>query len=401
MSSMRSQTRNVGPATCALCKALITPMNDSREHIVPNAIGGRRIVTGFICEKCNNTKGSTWDSALYNQLHAICILLGIRRQRGIVRPIPVETTGGETLLLHSDGKLSIQHGSVSVDEVDGTKKLQVRARTVQELRRMTPGIVRKYPSLDAKTIVEQSTTTRRSIDDALHFPLRFGGHTVGRSIVKSVMALASDAGVNIDECEHAREYLLSDAGPCFGYFNDVDVVDNRPSGIFFHCVFVHGDPANGRIVGYVEYFGYQRVFVCLSNSYKGEEFERCYAIDPVSGRELDLKISVSSLPTDTDAVYEYKRVSRERLTAAANALMEYCVKQGERRVLDEAVREAWTAACEHCGVSEGDELSEVQAKEFSRVVAERIAPAFLQLLTSRQFTAETWRHILQTIKDAE
>ena len=38
---------------CVLCESQITDGNDSRKHLIPNAIGGRRKVRGFLCNICN------------------------------------------------------------------------------------------------------------------------------------------------------------------------------------------------------------------------------------------------------------------------------------------------------------------------------------------------------------
>ncbi|RMM38858.1 hypothetical protein ALP33_200150 [Pseudomonas amygdali pv. lachrymans] len=47
---------------CYLCSEPLTFQNDSGEHIIPNSIGGKREVKGFICGACNGAAGETWDS---------------------------------------------------------------------------------------------------------------------------------------------------------------------------------------------------------------------------------------------------------------------------------------------------------------------------------------------------
>ena len=48
---------------CFLCKVPLTSENDSKEHIIPQSIGGRKKVKGFICQDCNSTTGQEWDSS--------------------------------------------------------------------------------------------------------------------------------------------------------------------------------------------------------------------------------------------------------------------------------------------------------------------------------------------------
>ncbi|MBB3212453.1 5-methylcytosine-specific restriction endonuclease McrA [Herbaspirillum sp. Sphag1AN] len=54
---------------CQLCRDELNHSNDSKEHIIPNAIGGKKKVSGFICKSCNNKAGETWDAELASQLN--------------------------------------------------------------------------------------------------------------------------------------------------------------------------------------------------------------------------------------------------------------------------------------------------------------------------------------------
>ncbi len=65
---------------CTLCSCSLTADNNTEEHIIPNAIGGRKKVQGFICRTCNSESGSEWDNELARQLNPLSIHLGIRRQ---------------------------------------------------------------------------------------------------------------------------------------------------------------------------------------------------------------------------------------------------------------------------------------------------------------------------------
>ena len=58
---------------CALCDIIITNENDTKEHIVPNAIGGRKKIKGFICRACNSTSGDSWDKELAKQLNPLSL----------------------------------------------------------------------------------------------------------------------------------------------------------------------------------------------------------------------------------------------------------------------------------------------------------------------------------------
>jgi 5-methylcytosine-specific restriction endonuclease McrA len=48
---MEEKGRPVGQ--CVLCENTITAETESEEHLIPNALGGRKKVSGFLCRDCN------------------------------------------------------------------------------------------------------------------------------------------------------------------------------------------------------------------------------------------------------------------------------------------------------------------------------------------------------------
>ena len=178
--------------------------------------------------------------------------------------------------------------------------------------------------------MRNASDNREYSEDAFCIDLRFGGPLAGRSVVKSCLALAYKVGLNIDDCEHAKNYLLSDGNACFGYFNEKDVVINRPQNTFFHCVYVCGDPKNKQVLAYAEYFGYQRIVVCLSSNYVGKKFSHVYAIDLVTGKELDIEINLEIGPEEIPDIYAYKKVDWNVTKRALEALLAVWKEKDEK-----------------------------------------------------------------------
>ena len=94
------------PMTCAFCDKPISSSNKSREHIIPQSIGGTRTVGSFICRECNSTSGQTWDSDLFDQLRYFCLKFDIARQKGATPSYIFRTAGGASVRMHSGGRLS-------------------------------------------------------------------------------------------------------------------------------------------------------------------------------------------------------------------------------------------------------------------------------------------------------
>jgi hypothetical protein len=332
---------------CVLrCGNVIAADNSSKEHIILNAIGGRKVVSGFICDCCNHGTGATWDAELTRQLNPISLLLGIRRTRGNVPSQVFPTSDGGQVQLNHDGRMTIARPQVE-RTVDGNNThVRVHARSKQELRRVIKGILRKhYPQKigELDDLVATAQDVSRYSDAMFRIDLEFGGPEAGRSLVKSAVALTFDAGVDPHECDLALDYLQKGSGkPCFGYYYDPDndVVIDRPSKTPFHCAHVTGNPDTAMILGYIEFYGLHRMVMCLSESYSGKAFRNTYALNPVTGGQLALDIELEMSNSDIRSVYNYEKFDEETRDLAAINLFDYICEIDFDKALDRAIASA-------------------------------------------------------------
>ena len=324
----------MGIQQCTLCGRTLTSANSGKEHIIPNAIGGRKTVTEFICRRCNSETGTNWDAELARQLQPLSLLLGIKRKRGDGGPKIFPTSSGGEVELHADGKMTATKPSHEITTDGNTTQLNIRARSTEELRKLLKGWQRKYPALRDRSMADlMSAAQARSCyrPDLTGIPLGFGGEKSGRSLVKSAMALVCAEGIDPKACDLALEYLTKDnAQPCFGYFydKDRDLVVNRPVGRPFHCVYVKGDSVTGMILGYVEFYGLHRMVLCLSESYSGRDFQNLYAIDPVKGEEILIDIDLSLPMSEVRSAFDYEKYDVDVLLSAVNSLFGHIVEAG-------------------------------------------------------------------------
>lgn len=256
---------------CALCPDTLSAKNKTKEHIIPNAIGGRKKTTGFICNNCNNKLGGDWDSDLAKQLNWFCLAVGINRERGESPKQIVQTIEGEMYWMLKDGSFTPEKSSYSEEDLGGKIKIDLTAKTIEEAKQRLKGISRKYPKFDVKTALSELELTTNYLDSPLHVRLSLGGPNAGRSLVKTAYAFASECGVSHAQCEKALEYLLNPKAEAipFGLAYLSDLVDGRPKDRIFHCVSLHGDPKKMRLWSYIEYFGIFRIVVLLSERYAG------------------------------------------------------------------------------------------------------------------------------------
>jgi hypothetical protein len=131
---------------CVLCENTITAETESEEHLIPNALGGRKKVSGFLCRDCNSRTGDSWDAALAAQLLPLCLLMDISRERGEPPPLKVETTAGERLSIGPNGSPSLSSPEfVATPLPSGGTQYQIKPRTMAEARRIVTDLKRKHP----------------------------------------------------------------------------------------------------------------------------------------------------------------------------------------------------------------------------------------------------------------
>ena len=373
----------MGIQQCILCGRTLTAANSGKEHVIPNAIGGRKKVVGFICKNCNNVTGTEWDAELVRQLQPLSLLLEIKRQRGSVKALVLPTSSGGKIRLHSDGKMTPAIPSNEEIPDGNVTHLRVTAGSRKELKEQLKGMQRKHPSLQKRNVGDLlSIAQERShySSDLIQIPLEFGGIRAERALVKSALALVYDAGIDPGVCALALDYLTQDnAQPCFGYFydKDRDLVVNRPVGRPFHCVYVKGDSGTGTILGYVEFYGLHRMVLCLSNSYSGRDFQNLYAIDPVKGEEILIDINLSLPMSEVRSAFDYEKYDVDVLLSAVNSLFGHIVEADFKRERERVIRDAVQYAFEDRDTEPGEDLSDDQAHQIIEKIMEKLTP-FIQ-----------------------
>lgn len=365
---------------CALCDETITSQNDTKEHLIPNAIGGRKKIKGFICESCNNSSGKDWDSELAKQLNPLSLFFGISRERGEVPSQLFETTGGDNLKLNVDGSMDIEkpiYNETPMESGVGVR-IQIRARSMPEAKRMLQGAQRKYPQIDLNNVLENAIPQSSYCPDMLHFNFSFGGHEAGRSIVKSALALAVSSGIPAEACTEATNYLKNDeAEACFGYFYEKDLITNRPKGIPLHCVSIKGCSKTKQMIGYVEYFGVQRVILCLSSTYEGPDISDTYAINPITGEELTLLIDLNLSNHEIREAYDYKKIPQGSIEAAFDEVLPTGMKASYEKEKNRVINEAIKHAFGNCGAKEGEKLMPEHLNKLTGLIMEKLEPFIL------------------------
>lgn len=370
---------------CFHCDDDIGDHNDSEEHIIPRAIGGRLTVSGFICRSCNSRTGEKWDSPLAAQLNPLSLLLQIQRQGGDVPAQKFKTITGQEIKLHHDGSMSLPIPQIHRTIENGVDTIHVSASSQKVVRQAIRGIRRKEKlniDLESLTGIMDRMET---LDDPITMSLDFGGPDAGRSIVKTALSFAVKNGISAYDCDLAIRYLNDPQGEaCFGYYYESDLISGRPEDRVIHCVALNGNPDTGMLVGYVEYFSSRRMVVMLSDRYTGMPVHNIYAIDPVLAQRLDLGFNMTLSRADIDASYDYKKIPPNSMEGAFSFALSVAKKNEFNKKRDEAINDGINYAMEKLGLGESDELQESQIALFTGYMWERLGPFLRQHMPSRK-----------------
>ena len=373
---------------CAICDTEITLASDSREHIIGNAIGGRRRVRGFLCNGCNCKAGHNWDEVTAHQLNWLSLHLGVKRQRGAVQAGDFVTVSGKPVRIHPEGHLTFPNAPPEIRETGSTVEIRARVRTRDEAQQLLRGMKRRYPTLDLEQAAAGLVEEESYLGEMVGATCNFGGPQSGRSVVKAAFALAVDSGVIAQSCELARRYLQSDEGePCFGYYYRRDLVTNRPLDTAFHCVAIRGDAGSGRLFGYVELFSVCRMIVGLSERYSGPPVSACYAIDPNTGKELMLNVDLSLAEDHFRSTIGNEDDYTAGLVEAFQRVVGIAQRRSFAREQKRVVEAAYRAAVAKLGFAPGHELSADDITALSQEIVSRMRPFLGQLISLRRATA--------------
>ncbi|WP_447042553.1 HNH endonuclease [Vreelandella sp. H-I2] len=363
---------------CNICGCSIDKNNDTREHLIPQSIGGRLKVKGFICRKCNSESGDKWDFDLADSLNPLNLLCRVRRER---KPPPsqvFQTVGGASLEWNANGSYKPSKPTFSKIETNEGFNINIVARDIKEARSILKGQLKKHPNIDVEKILTQAKVESVYSSDPLEINLNFGGHLTGRSLIKSALCLVYCSGIDTRFCNLAFSYLNgTDDQCCWGYYNVTDLVLNREKGLSYHCVYVKGDSVSGLITAYIEYFGCYRMVACLSDCYTGEAFSNLYAIDPVTGDLVDLSIDLSFTYSEILDIYDYKKVDFSLQKEIFENIVERAMANSFEAEKNRVINEALEYAFENCSIQEGYITEPSQMQEIIDLTMEKMKPFLL------------------------
>lgn len=277
--------------TCFLCSVELAGETSSREHIIPNGIGGQLKSCGLLCEKCNKDCGGTIDAALVNQLLPMTNALNVVRERDDTPKVRVTLESGERLWRDADGNMRHVGAPPTVIERDGKMSISFTASSKAEVRKHLRGLKRKHPKLDVEATMAnvQMRVTRVNKRMTFAFP-ELGGADAFRAIIKIAVSYYLHVGGRADLIREAIDAVAQAGFPPLtrvGWLYAIDPRPDRNDDAVLHALAIASDE-HGGLHAYVELFSAFRFTVRLADAYAGPPIRAAYAYDVCTRKEVEI-----------------------------------------------------------------------------------------------------------------
>ncbi|MGB4101455.1 MAG: HNH endonuclease [Alphaproteobacteria bacterium] len=363
---------------CIFCENDLGP-NTPPEHILLNALGGRKTTTQVDCSQCNHDFGDSIDKVITAQVPILRNMLQLDSGTGKAPPMIKNIQAGDDKFnLRNDGspELNIRPFLTSTD-ADGNTQIQITVQNIEDIKRFLPHIAAQIGCTEEKLIENLQNSQAMFVSQnlgAVHFPLSFGGPEPIRSISKSCMVLwatlVGNEELRSPPYSHVRHFVKNGDD---NFNRNRSFLDSRllpqseklstDYGPLFNFIYVTSNDA-GRVVGHFTLYNMVSWCVVLAES----------------GGTPNKKIGLISNPIDpsvwSDQIAEEINIDSEWLEKPDHQLqkaksrieevIKYYLSSGRKRELDRITNEVF----KKYGVEEDDDVIAVDQESNGQLLRE-------------------------------
>jgi hypothetical protein len=280
---------------CYRCQGIITDENESVEHVIPNALGGKLKSKKLLCNVCNPFYGNTIDKELANSVKEMCNFLMIDRERGEPQRIKGETKSGESYFLSVGGTPTKVKPEIKETREGNQVNLKFTAGYEEQYRTIAKGFIRKYPQLTIEDFSNARNVEDVYMTEPLNFKLHIGGPAVFRAVTKIAVNLFILGGGDPEHILHLLPFLdgklsESEAKNFVWLHYPEDPLHRYLEGEVSHVVQIIGNPEERLLYAFVELFNNQSFIIKLNDQYDGDRISESYAYDLLKRIEIPVNI---------------------------------------------------------------------------------------------------------------
>lgn len=372
------------------------------EHVLLNALGGRKTTTQVICSACNNRFGNGIDKALTDQVEVIRNTLQMKSGTGSAAPMLRKVqAGGEILNIRGDGTLEPVVKPFSfMERPDGSFNVEINARSLEEIDRLIPNIAASLRMPEENIRSQLLAAKARAVErrpGIAHFTLSFGGHDAIRSAAKACMVLwALKAGNNElrqQPYNAVRRFVMAGSEDFLKTRTALDVrlLDNVDQvkasyGPLFNLIYVRSNKL-GQVIGHFTFYNVLGFQIVLAENSGVPNESIGLVSNPLSPLDWsDEAAALFDVPFDWLDRPEYGdtfETQRERVCEVMRIYVDRSRPKELHRIVD--------AVCKKYGLGEDDPVpEELRSRVFSEISA-RVAAHALNLPFEEAITEDQLR----------
>ena len=278
---------------CYVCDDEINEENESEEHIIINAIGGKLKSKKLICTICNTDFGEDIDSYLAKQLNDFSNMINVKRDRGQAQIIKAKKMSGEEFHLDIGGKPRMPKPIVKQIEKGDQTEISVVARNEKELKQILKGLSKKYKNFDADDLFEKATWNSSYFNEKLQFGNVVGGKESFKAVCKCAINYYVYKNGDISFIKHLIPNIKNNDSVDFvnmHYQKKIYQLDNNETT---HIIHIIGNPDEKILYAYIDYFNVHKYLVLLNDNYTGKIMNETYCFNLLTGKEVNKKVNIN------------------------------------------------------------------------------------------------------------
>lgn len=302
---------------CYLCGSLFTEDNNSIEHILLNAIGGKLKSKNLLCKNCNSNFGSDSDKILANELAFLSSFLEVKRNKGKNQDIKHgKTISGLSYNLLDGHKPQISKPIIT-EPTRENPFINIQARDESEAIQILEGLKRKYPDLDITNAKDKLVVEEYYLQEPLNFNFGVGSDGTFKSLTKSAVNYYIFTQKDTKPVKHLFEYLKGNEKiKVAKHFLSIDIRENDSSEVFH---LIHLESNQNFLYCYIELFSAYSFIVLLSSKYSDRPINSTYCYDLINNIKVEKHMCLNlskdhfdfnSILTTTDVEILQKRLNR-------------------------------------------------------------------------------------------
>lgn len=279
---------------CVFCDTDIIPnQNESVEHIIQNALGGKYKSKKVTCNKCaDELSKSKVDNELIKQFQFYTTHLDIKRDRGKNQDIKATGKDSEREYIVEPGGKPVIYKPLTTEtcKEDGTICFHTesgnRKQAINEIKR----IKSKYKlDISDEKIIEiiNNTPIQKSYVEPLHFQTIFGGKEAFRGVVKNILLFIKDRKPSLEIPKTEIISFLKGNGnyeKVSLYYPEKDII-SKSDGEVYHSIVVKSYPKEALLIGFLELFSIGS-FICVLSESINEDIQEIYVYDVLNCNEI-------------------------------------------------------------------------------------------------------------------